>query len=392
MENRKGTPPSILKRVRCTPIFYFLFPIFAFAFMAGCGAPGDPIPPIPPVPEAVTDLTAQQSGDGVQLTFTLPGRSTLGEKLEQTPALEVIRGVLRPDGSPDSKSFRVVETVPGALVSRYIQRGQVIFIDPIAPGDPQLRAGQSLVYRVRTLISEKHPSPNSKDVSVQLYPVPAAVSSLTATLTEHGVELKWTPPARTSSGDAPVSVKEYHIYRGEPNPAATAGPETRPLSPWKSPLLQLGATQSTEYRDSGFDYGKTYVYVVRSAVESPAGVLESSDSNQVDLTPKDTFPPAAPQGVVASVEPGVSAGAIAVEVSWSINVEPDLAGYRVYRSEKEGDRGAPLTADLLPSPAYRDTNIQSGRSYWYTVTAVDRSGNESTPSPSVAVDATQPSR
>jgi len=73
-------------------------------------------------------------------------------------------------------------------------------------------------------------------------------------------------------------------------------------------------------------------------------------------------------------------------------VESDLAGYRVYRSQQDGERGVLLTPDLLPSPTYRDNSVQSGQRYWYTVTAVDRSGNESAPSPAVAVDVAQPSR
>jgi fibronectin type 3 domain-containing protein len=110
------------------------------------------------------------------------------------------------------------------------------------------------------------------------------------------------------------------------------------------------------------------------------------------VVPKDTFPPAAPLGIVAAVQPGATPGSAAVELSWSINVEPDLTGYRVYRSEQEGARGTLLTPDLLPSPAYRDNSVQTGQRYWYTVTAVDRAGNESTPSPAVAVEVAQLSR
>ena len=64
----------------------------------------------------------------------------------------------------------------------------------------------------------------------------------------------------------------------------------------------------------------------------------------------------------------------------------------MYRSEQEGAKGALLTPELLPSPAYRDNSVQSGQRYWYTVTAVDRSGNESASSLAVAVDVAQPSR
>lgn len=393
MENRKGTPLCHRKRP-AQPVYLFLFVASIFFLIVGCGAPGEPVPPSPPVPQAITGLAAKQAGDGVLLTFTMPGKSTLGEKLPQTPAFEVLRGNLRADGTPDPKSFRVVDTVPGALVSQYVQRGQVQFVDPVSPMDPQVRSGQPLVYRVWTLISEKRPSPNSSDVSLRLYPVPEAVSSLNATVTEHGIQLKWPAPARTSAGDTLAAVKEYHIYRGELNPAPAGAPAAAqaPKNVWKAPLLLLGTATTPDYRDSGFDYGKTYAYVVRSVVDSPVGPLESSDSPQAVVTPKNIFPPAAPQGMVAAIQPGPTPGSVLVELSWAINVEPDLAGYRVYRSDQEGVQGSLLTPALLPSPAYRDTSVQSGQHYWYTVTAVDRSGNESAPSLPLAVDVAQPSR
>ena len=391
MENRSGTPFRLQIRPAQSLIFYFLFSIFLLT--AGCGAPGEPQPPTPPVPQGINDLTAKQAGDGVLLTFTMPGKTTLGDRLQQVPTFEVQRGTLRPDGLPDPKSFRVVDTVPGALVARYSQRGQVQFIDPVAPTDPQFRSGQLFVYRVHTLFSAKHPSPESKEVTLQLYPVAQRLSTLDSNVTEQGIELKWAAPTQTSTGEPLSSIQEYHVYRGELDPATATLAAGDPLqAKWKSPLLQLGATSTTDYRDSGFDYGKTYAYLVRSAIASPAGALESSDSPLAIVTPRDTFPPAAPQNVVAAVQPGAAPGSEAVELSWSINVESDLAGYRVYRSQEEGERGVLLTPDLLPSPAYRDNSVQSGQRYWYTVTAVDRSGNESGPSQAVAVDVAQLSR
>jgi hypothetical protein len=392
MENRPGTPFRLqIRPALSVPILYFLFSILLFA--AGCGAPGEPQPPTPPVPQGIADLTAKQAGDGVLLTFTMPGKSTQGDRLQQVPTFEVLRGALRADGTPDPKSFRVVDTVPGALVARYSQRGQVQFIDPVSPTDPQFRSGQLFVYRVHSLFSAKHPSPESKGVTLQLYPVAERISTLDSTVTEHGIELKWPAPSHTSTGEPLASVQEYHVYRGELDPATASAAAGDPLeAKWKSPLLQLGATSTTDYRDSGFDYGKTYAYLVRSVIASPAGALESSDSPLAIVTPKDTFPPAAPQNVVAAVQPGATPGSAAVELSWSINVESDLAGYRVYRSQQEGERGVLLTTDPLPSPAYLDNSVQSGQRYWYTVTAVDRSVNESAPSLAVAVDVAQPSR
>jgi hypothetical protein len=388
-EITRAPRPAELEGPRFVSFVLFLLAIV----LIGCGAPGEPQPPTPPVPQAIADLSAKQAGDGVLLTFTMPGKSTRGERLQQVPAFEVLRGTLRPDGTPDPKSFRVVDTVPGALVARYSQRGQVQFIDPVSPTDPQLRSGQPFVYRVRTLFSAKRPSPDSKDVTLHLYPVVERISSLDASVTEQGINLKWPAPTRTSAGEPLPGAQEYHVYRGELDPATSTVAASDPQqAKWKSPLLQLGATSTTDYRDSGFDYGKTYAYLVRSVIASAAGALESSDSPLAVVTPKDTFPPAAPQGTVAAIQPGATPGAVAVELSWSINVEPDLAGYRVYRSEQEGARGALLTPELLPSPAYRDNSAQSGQRYWYTVTAVDRSGNESAPSLAVAVEVAQPSR
>ena len=107
--------------------------------------------------------------------------------------------------------------------------------------------------------------------------------------------------------------------------------------------------------------------------------------------PADTFPPSVPQGVVAAaVENSESTPpSQEIDLSWSINSEQDLAGYRVYRSEREGEKGPLVTQDLLLSPAYRDTSVAFGHRYWFSVTAVDLSGNESTPAPQVAADVAQ---
>jgi fibronectin type 3 domain-containing protein len=97
-----------------------------------------------------------------------------------------------------------------------------------------------------------------------------------------------------------------------------------------------------------------------------------------------------PQNLVAAVLPGADDARI-VDLSWSINVESDLAGYRIYRSEREGERGRLLQTDPLPSPAFRDASVQTGHRYWYSVTAVDHAGNESPASEATVVDLSEPS-
>jgi hypothetical protein len=362
----------------------------------GCGAPGEPVPPSPPIPTAIADLSAHQAGDGVMLSFTMPTKSVTGDKLVDIPTMEIMWGRMSADGTPDTKTFHVVDTVPGAVMKPYITKGTVQFLEAVAPEEIRKNEGATLVYRVRARVSDKKTSADSNDVLLKLIPVSAPVGNFHANLTENGIELSWTAPSQTSGGEPITGIEQYHVYRGELD-AKSAEEAAKDLSQiaWKSPLVQIATSKVPEYRDLAFDYGKTYAYVVRATLgrSGESGGLESNDSRSVILTPVDTFPPAAPRGMVAAVLPGDETGKLLVDLSWSINVEADLAGYRVYRSEKQGERGKLLTPELLLTPAYRDISVATGGQYWYSATAVDRSGNESGASEQipVSVEAAQPS-
>src|SRR5580700_7169160 len=175
--------------------FVFLVSALASLCGGGCGAPGEPTPPSPPVPVAISDLTAQQAGDGVQLIFTLPLKTVAGERLLSPPAVEVVRGMPKADGSPDAKSFRVVYTIPGALVENYVAEGHVNFIDPVSPAETRAHPGGPLIYVVRTRASKKRASADSNAVSVRMFPVPEPLVHVEARVTEPAIELSWTAPA-----------------------------------------------------------------------------------------------------------------------------------------------------------------------------------------------------
>jgi hypothetical protein len=391
MENRKATRLSIAKRTaQPFPIFHFLFSIFFLS--AGCGAPGDPVPPSPPVPEGIIDLAARQLGDGVLLSFTLPTNSVSGNRLAEPPAVEILRGTSGRDGTPDPKSFRVVDTIPSALVSSYVTKKRMEFIDILSPQGPGTSPSATFVYRVRTRTSRKRASADSNSVVVQVFSVPQKIALVETQVMESAIELSWAAPTATSAGATLSGPLTYHIYRAEIDPASFKATEERqPLLEFKSTLMLLATANTASYQDTAFEFGKSYLYVIRSVISTNGLPLESDDSQHVIVTPRDTFPPAAPQGLVAALLPGATPESSAVALSWSISLETDLAGYRVYRSEQESMRGQPLTADLLLTPADRDTSVEPGHRYWYTVTAVDRSGNESAPSVPVAIAVTQPS-
>lgn len=373
------------------PCFGNRISLVALLLAGGCGAPGEPTPPSPRVPVVVADLAAQQAGDAVQLTFTMPPKTVKGERLTETPAIEILRGALKPDGSPDAKSFRTVETIPGALVGDYRAADKIQIISRFSLAELRAYPGAALAYRVRTRASRKRASADSNTATVRIRPVTERITSVHAEVTESAIELSWSAPARTSAGDPLPAISEYRVYRGELDPAsAAAAANDLSQAKWKSPPAFLAAAP-TSYRDTAFDFGKSYLYTVRTVIPGDGSAIESSDSVPAIVTPRDIFPPAVPQGLVAAVLSPEPNAPPEVDLSWSINTETDLAGYHVYRGEQQDTPGQLVTSDLLLSPAYRDTSVQPGHRYWYSVTAVDRSGNESAPSARVAAEVAQPS-
>ena len=111
--------------------------------------------------------------------------------------------------------------------------------------------------------------------------------------------------------------------------------------------------------------------------------MESGDSVPAAVTARDVFPPAAPQGLEVAIIPATPQTPAYVELSWAISSEADLAGYYVYRSDSEATPGERINSEILPSPAFRDMSVVRGRRYFYSVSAVDRAGNESPKSSAV---------
>lgn len=392
MDYRNWRTPEArwIRRIRISR-FAISAALLFLLLVAGCGAPGEPTPPSPPIPVAVADLGAQQAGDAVQLIFTLPTRTLAGEHLAEAPAIEILRGTLKPDGSPDIKSFRTVETIPGALLGEYRIADKVQITNRITADELRAYPDWEVAYRVRSRASRKRASADSNTAIVRIRPVSERITALHAAVTESAVELSWPAPTRTSSGDALPAISEYRVYRGETDPTSTDAPANDlSQAKWKSPLAFLGSVHTETYRDAAFDFGKTYVYTVRAIISTEGSAVESNDSAPAIVSTRDVFPPAVPQGLLAAVIVGSPTNSPEVDLSWSINMEADLAGYRVYRSEQQDTPAKLVTTDLLPSPVYRDTSVQPGRTYWYYVTAVDRSGNESAPSARVAAEVAQP--
>ena len=93
----------------------------------------------------------------------------------------------------------------------------------------------------------------------------------------------------------------------------------------------------------------------------------------------DTTPPAAPQSLMATA---LNGGA---DLSWLANGESDLAGYNVYRATSAGGPYTKVNGTLVGTNSYTDVGLTNGTTYYYVVTAVDTSNNESADSNEASV-------
>jgi hypothetical protein len=376
------------------PIFECLIsPLALSIFLGACAAPGEPLERKPLVPLAVSDLSVAQAGNDVIVTFTLPRETVDHRPLPEVPAIEIYRDFEAAGASPGMPAAprasvsqpALIVTIPSAMVDHYADHALIRYVDSLRAEDLAEHPDSMAVYSVRTRVSTKRVSANSNVADVHLYPAPDPIEDVTAVVTHSGVDLSWTPPRKTPIGTAPPIVG-YRLYRARSGPPgeglkpANPGNGRRGIKGDLGPVSMIAETGSPTYRDTQVESGKTYVYFVRSVVEYPGKTLESADSNSCVLTVIDTSAPSAPQGIIAVLVPGQGGTPAHVELSWAIISETNVAGYYVYRSEQAGVPGTRLNAELLLTPAFRDLDAVPGRTYFYRVTAVDGSGNESPPS------------
>ena len=106
--------------------------------------------------------------------------------------------------------------------------------------------------------------------------------------------------------------------------------------------------------------------------------IEGDDSPTMRVVAHDVFPPAVPVGVQA-VYSGEGQKPF-IDLIWAPVTSADLAGYNLYRSEANGGEVTTmvkLNSELVKTPSYRDSAVNGGKTYVYSVSSVDVRGNES---------------
>ncbi|MFM7135332.1 MAG: S8 family serine peptidase, partial [Planctomycetota bacterium] len=109
-----------------------------------------------------------------------------------------------------------------------------------------------------------------------------------------------------------------------------------------------------------------------AGVDDTFGYGRISSAAAIAATPPstpDTTPPSAPGSI------GATAGYNQITLNWIASPEPDVAGYRVYRSGVTGGPYTEITSALVSTTSYVDTGLAGGATYFYVVAAQDVAGN-----------------
>lgn len=346
----------------------FLISVFA---LVGCGKRRPPLPPIERVQQRTELLSGAQQGNEVILSWPAPPRNAPDSSVQSIRRIDVYRLAEKP-GAPlalTEEEFAARSTLVGSVTFEQIQTAG----DTLTYRDVLELAGQPtrLRYALRYVNASGQRAAFSNFLTVE----PAARIAQAPTLstepklTEDAITLTWTAPAANIDSSTPVNLLGYNVYRmdesqSEPNQA-----------PINSVLVS-----GTEYADKNFQFGNNYRYIVRSVSLGTGGTqVESLNSNSVPVAARDVFPPAPPER--PSLAPDPSFGRLAI--FFAANKETDIAGYNLYRSTDPNlpkEQWTKLNQPLLTRTTYQDDRVESGKTYYYYLTAVDQAGNVSRPS------------
>jgi hypothetical protein len=291
---------------------------------------GAPKPPALDIPTRITDLRTAEYGDRILVQFTIGALTTDGLPLTSVKAVEVqVTG----GGSP--RMLHAQAKGPGPVAHEFPAKDFV---------------GKQVTLMVRATGPKGKASEWSNAVALAVGVPLATPGNFQVVSDPKGVRLTWSGSA---SG-------RYRIFRG----AGDAMPQ------------RLAESDKPEYVDTTSDFGSPYRYFVQEL----AGELRQSEiSAIVGITPVDMFPPAVPVGLMAV------AAVNSIELAWQPNMEEDLAGYQVYRST--GGAAQERIAGPVDAPNFSDRTVEIGKKYSYTITSIDRTGNESAHSAAVEVTA-----
>lgn len=336
-----------------------------FSINTGCGNRKAPLPPVERVLQRA-EISGFQRGSKVFLSWQMPARNAAGSSLLNIDRIDVYRLNEPVDASLTLSEFEFSST--STLIATIPVKENDFGLKKFDFTDSLEFAGQlaRLRYAIRFVNSAGQKAAFSNFLLIEpTAKVAEAPKSLTAEITETSVNLSWLAPESNADGSKPVNLLGYNIYR-----SASESESAQIIN--QIPVVK------TEFKDKSIELNGRYFYFARSvSIGGDGNPIESLESNIVKVFAKDVFPPAAPTAITIAAAPNN------LSIFFAGNTEPDIAGYKLFRSL---DKNVPLSAwqnltvELLKTNTFQDIKIESGKTYYYYLIAVDKSGNESQPS------------
>lgn len=339
----------------------------ALLAFSACASIGPPQPPSLDLAKPPTDLRVVRKGDRVILSWTIPTVTTDRQTIRIVGPTRICRGTgdLSECGTPVGETQTPVPP-PADRASK--QKLVASYTDTLPVAMESDAPSAAITYAIDVLNRDGRGAGLSNRARVPLIRTLAPPADFQAKVTSKGVVLSWT------NNVAPANPQEaihyvYRLYRRQ-----LGAPQAMLVGE-----LPAGKEQNFTLTDSSFEWEKTYEYsaetvTVISEPGKPEVQVEGEETAAIRVFADDVFPPAVPSGLQAVFSgPGQQAF---IDLVWAPVSDVDLNGYDVYRSE-DGAPAVKLNAELVKTPAYRDTNVASGKRYVYSVSAVDLRGNES---------------
>ena len=350
---------------------FFLGVTLAVALVGvGCGKRRPPLPPVERVQQRTESLSGVQRGNKIILSWPAPARNAPNSSVQSIRRADVYRLAETPTAplALTEEEFGARSTLIGSVTYEEIKSAK----ETLTYTDTLELAGQPtrLRYAVRYVNAAGERAAFSNFLVIEpaaRIARPPVLASTDVTNRETAIIITWQPPTANIDDSTPINLLGYNIYRmDEKQTEAGATPINKAL------------VSGTQFEDKEFKFGENYRYVVSSVSLGTEGAqVESVNSNELPAAPRDIFAPSSPTGITIAPGPGRLA------IFFAANTEPDLAGYNLYRSTDPNlpkDKWTKLSTSLLTKTTFQDQNVESGKKYYYYLTATDQTGNVSLPS------------
>jgi hypothetical protein len=297
----------------------------------GCGYIGGPLPPLANIPSPITDLAARQRGSTIIAHFTIPTFTTEHIGIRENLNLDLRIGIWPEGAGVETWAASAKHISPGKPAN-----GIATYEIPAAEW-----AGKEVVVAARVVAENGKESSWSNYYVLPVVAPPQQPQDLHAESTAGGMRLTWRADGQ-----------HFRVLR-------KAGDE-----PQFSVVAQDIAQQ--EWTDPQASAGTAYTYLVQTIVPLGNGKEAESELSEVKII-ASAPPLGAPANIIAVPAPN------SIELTWDA-VSGDVTGYRVYRAAGGGD--FTKLADVNGIPAYSDRAVEHGKTYRYTIAALDSNGRE----------------